>query len=133
VTYFSNSRLFLFDATEWSRTATQKINKASKEKTSFHSTNSNNSRLSFLNHDSLTFDAPVGIGEYYLLTLIIRVNNLSAYVYYLKFLFVQNFSFLSVIADNPMDDSIITAAEPISGSDVVLNEINDQYRSQRSF
>ncbi|XP_039532665.1 adhesion G-protein coupled receptor G2 isoform X2 [Pimephales promelas] len=95
-TYLCCGRLRLLENSEWSRTATQKINKASKEKTSFHSTNSNNSRLSFLNHDSLTFDAPVGI-------------------------------------DNPMDDSIITAAEPISGSDVVLNEINDQYRSQRSF
>lgn len=47
---------------------------------------------------------------------------------------VQNCRFLSVIADNPMDDRIITAAEdPVSGSDVVLNEINDQYRGQRSY
>lgn len=67
VTYFSNCHPFLFYVTEWSRTATQKINKVSKEKTSFHSSNSNNSRLSFLNHDSLASDVPMGIGEYYLL------------------------------------------------------------------
>ncbi len=45
----------------------------------------------------------------------------------------QNLSCLSVIAGNPMDDRIITAGEePSSGSDVVLNEINDQDRGQRS-
>ncbi|XDV54448.1 hypothetical protein PO909_022732 [Leuciscus waleckii] len=96
-TYLCCGRLRLSENSEWSRTATQKINKVSKEKTSFHSSNSNNSRLSFLNHDSLVSDVPMGIG-------------------------------------NPMDDRIITAAEePISGSDVVLNEINDQYRGQRSY
>ncbi|XP_056095641.1 adhesion G-protein coupled receptor G2 [Rhinichthys klamathensis goyatoka] len=96
-TYLCCGSLRLLENSEWSRTATQKINKASKEKTSFHSSNSNNSRLSFLNHDSLAFDVPMGI-------------------------------------DNPMDNRIITAAEvPISGSDVVLNEINDQYRGQRSY
>lgn len=47
---------------------------------------------------------------------------------------VQHLSFLSVIAGNPMDDRIITAAEePVAGSDVVMNEINDQYRGQRSY
>ncbi len=46
---------------------------------------------------------------------------------------VQHLSCLSVIAGNPIDDRIITAAEvPSSGSDVVLNEINNQYRGQRS-
>ncbi|CAM4729642.1 unnamed protein product [Leuciscus chuanchicus] len=96
-TYLCCGRLRLSENSEWSRTATQKINKVSKEKTSFHSSNSNNSRLSFLNHDSLVSDVPMGIG-------------------------------------NPMDDRIITAGEePISGSDVVLNEINDQYRGQRSY
>lgn len=96
-TYLCCGRLRLSENSEWSRTATQKINKVSKEKTSFHSSNSNNSRLSFLNHDSLASDVPMGI-------------------------------------DNPMNNRIITAAEePISGSDVVLNEINDQYRGQRSY
>lgn len=67
VAYCSNCRPSLFYATEWSRTATQKINKASKEKTSsFHSSNSNNSSLSFLNHDRLA-ETQRGIGEYYLL------------------------------------------------------------------
>ncbi|KAK7120719.1 hypothetical protein R3I94_020644 [Phoxinus phoxinus] len=95
-TYLCCGRLRLSENSEWSRTATQKINKASKEKTSFHSSNSNNSKLSFLNHDTLASDVPMGI-------------------------------------DNPMDDRIITAGEPVSGSDVVLNEINDQYRGQRSY
>ncbi|ROL54234.1 Adhesion G-protein coupled receptor G2 [Anabarilius grahami] len=96
-TYLCCGKLRLSENSEWSRTATQKINKASKEKTSsFHSSNSNNSSLSFLNHDSLA-EMQRGIG-------------------------------------NPMDDRIITAAEePVSGSDVVMNEINDQYRGQRSY
>ncbi|XP_051767347.1 adhesion G-protein coupled receptor G2 [Ctenopharyngodon idella] len=96
-TYLCCGRLRLSENSEWSRTATQKINKASKEKTSsFHSSNSNNSSLSFLNHDRLA-ETQRGIG-------------------------------------NPMDDRIITAAEePVSGSDVVMNEINDQYWGQRSY
>ncbi|KAK9968464.1 hypothetical protein ABG768_002789 [Culter alburnus] len=96
-TYLCCGKLRLSENSEWSRTATQKINKASKEKiSSFHSSNSNNSSLSFLNHDSLA-ETQRGIG-------------------------------------NPMDDRIITAAEePVSGSDVVMNEINDQYRGQRSY
>ncbi|XP_048037524.1 adhesion G-protein coupled receptor G2 isoform X2 [Megalobrama amblycephala] len=96
-TYLCCGKLRLSENSEWSRTATQKINKASKEKiSSFHSLNSNNSSLSFLNHDSLA-EMQRGIG-------------------------------------NPMDDRIITAAEePVSGSDVVMNEINDRYRGQRSY
>lgn len=47
---------------------------------------------------------------------------------------VQHLSFLSVIAGNPTDDRIITANEEnISGSDVVMNEINGQYWGQRSY
>ncbi|XP_077098380.1 uncharacterized protein LOC143749763 [Siphateles boraxobius] len=96
-TYLCCGSLRLSENSEWSRTATQKINKASKETTSFHSSNSNNSRISFLKHDSLASDVPMGI-------------------------------------NNPMDNRIITAAEePISSSDVVLNEINNQYRGQRSY
>lgn len=46
---------------------------------------------------------------------------------------VNHLSCLSVVSGNPMDDRKITAAEkPSSGSDVVLNEINNQYRGQRS-
>ncbi|TRY94336.1 hypothetical protein DNTS_026334 [Danionella cerebrum] len=97
-TYLCCGRLRLAENSEWSRTATQKINKASvKKMASFRSSNSNNSRSSFLNHDSLASELPFGIG-------------------------------------NPIDDRIITEEEePSSGSDVVLNEINSQYRSQRSF
>ncbi|XP_016121656.1 adhesion G-protein coupled receptor G2-like [Sinocyclocheilus grahami] len=97
-TYLCCGSLRLAENSEWSRTATQKINKASKKRMfSFRSTNSNNSSSSFLNHDSLASDTPIDVG-------------------------------------NPMDDRTITAAEePRSGSDVVLNEINDQYRGQRSY
>ncbi|XP_043106841.1 adhesion G-protein coupled receptor G2 [Puntigrus tetrazona] len=96
-TYLCCGSLRLAENSEWSRTATQKINKATKKRGfSFRSANSNNSSSSFLNHDSLASDTPVDVS-------------------------------------NPMDDRIITAEEePSSGSDVVLNEINDQYRGQRS-
>ncbi|XP_016119439.1 adhesion G-protein coupled receptor G2-like isoform X2 [Sinocyclocheilus grahami] len=96
-TYLCCGSLRLAENSEWSRTATQKIKKASKKRMfSFRSSNSNNSSSSFLNHDSLASDMPIDIS-------------------------------------NPIDDRIITAAEvPSSGSDVVLNEINDQYRGQRS-
>uniref|UniRef100_A0A673JSE5 Adhesion G-protein coupled receptor G2 n=2 Tax=Sinocyclocheilus rhinocerous TaxID=307959 RepID=A0A673JSE5_9TELE len=96
-TYLCCGSLRLAENSEWSRTATQKIKKASKKRMfSFRSSNSNNSSSSFLNHDSLASDMPIDVS-------------------------------------NPMDDRIITAAEePSSGSDVVLNEINDQYRGQRS-
>ncbi|XP_016394685.1 cell wall protein DAN4-like [Sinocyclocheilus rhinocerous] len=97
-TYLCCGSLRLAENSEWSRTATQKINKASKKRMfSFRSANSNNSSSSFLNHDSLASDTPIDVG-------------------------------------NPMDDRTITAAEePRSGSDVVLNEINNQYRGQRSY
>ncbi|KAK2870988.1 hypothetical protein Q8A67_023515 [Cirrhinus molitorella] len=97
-TYLCCGSFRMAENSEWSRTATQKINKASKKNTSsFLSTNSNNSSSSFLNHDSLESDTPIDVG-------------------------------------NPMDDRIITAGEePNSGSDVVLNEINNQYRGQRSY
>uniref|UniRef100_A0A9J8D214 Adhesion G-protein coupled receptor G2 n=1 Tax=Cyprinus carpio carpio TaxID=630221 RepID=A0A9J8D214_CYPCA len=97
-TYLCCGSLRLAENSEWSRTATQKINKATKKRGfSFRSANSNNSSSSFLNHDTLASDTPVDVS-------------------------------------NPMDDRIITAGEePSSGSDVVLNEINDQYRGQRSY
>uniref|UniRef100_A0A8C2FTB0 Adhesion G-protein coupled receptor G2 n=1 Tax=Cyprinus carpio TaxID=7962 RepID=A0A8C2FTB0_CYPCA len=96
-TYLCCGSLRLAENSDWSRTATQKKNKASKKRMfSFRSSNSNNSSSSFLNHDSLASDMPMDVG-------------------------------------NPMDDRKITAAEkPSSGSDVVLNEINNQYRGQRS-
>ncbi|XP_058644303.1 adhesion G-protein coupled receptor G2 isoform X2 [Onychostoma macrolepis] len=96
-TYLCCGSLRLAENSEWSRTATQKINKATKKGGfSFRSANSNNSSSTFLNHDSLASDAPLGVS-------------------------------------NPMNDRIITAAEaPSSGSDMVLNEINNQYRGQRS-
>ncbi|XP_059394607.1 adhesion G-protein coupled receptor G6-like [Carassius carassius] len=97
-TYLCCGTLRLAENSEWSRTATQKINKANKKRDfSFRSANSNNSSSSFLNHDTLVSDTPVDVS-------------------------------------NPMDDRTITAAEePSSGSDVVLNELNDQYRGQRSY
>ncbi|XP_052423466.1 uncharacterized protein LOC127966494 [Carassius gibelio] len=97
-TYLCCGSLRLAENSEWSRTATQKINKANKKRGfSFRSANSNNSSSSFLNHDTLVSDTPVDVS-------------------------------------NPIDDRTITAAEePSSGSDVVLNELNDQYRGQRSY
>ncbi|XP_073685775.1 uncharacterized protein [Garra rufa] len=59
-TYLCCGSLRLAENSEWSRTATQKINKASKKKTSsFLSSNSNNSSSSFLNHDSLASETPI--------------------------------------------------------------------------
>ncbi|KAI2659684.1 Adhesion G-protein coupled receptor G2 [Labeo rohita] len=96
--YLCCGSLRLAENSEWSRTATQKINKTSKKNTSsFLSSNSSNSTSSFLNHDSLASETPIDVS-------------------------------------NPIDDRIITAAEePSTGSDVVLNEINNRYRGQRSY
>uniref|UniRef100_A0A673MHR5 Cell wall protein DAN4-like n=1 Tax=Sinocyclocheilus rhinocerous TaxID=307959 RepID=A0A673MHR5_9TELE len=84
-TYLCCGSLRLAENSEWSRTATQKINKASKKRMfSFRSANSNNSSSSFLNHDSLASDTPIDVGEYYLLDgLLISFPH----VYNLKFLF----------------------------------------------
>ncbi|XP_051972056.1 adhesion G-protein coupled receptor G2 [Xyrauchen texanus] len=98
-TYLCCGRLRLAENSEWSRTATQKIKKASMKGTSMfrssHSAQSSNSSSSFLNNDSMIRAMPMGIS-------------------------------------NPMDDRIITASElPISG--MILNEINGNYRNQRSY
>uniref|UniRef100_A0A673JYC7 Adhesion G-protein coupled receptor G2 n=1 Tax=Sinocyclocheilus rhinocerous TaxID=307959 RepID=A0A673JYC7_9TELE len=67
-TYLCCGSLRLAENSEWSRTATQKIKKASKKRMfSFRSSNSNNSSSSFLNHDSLASDMPIDVSEYYLL------------------------------------------------------------------
>ncbi|RXN32586.1 adhesion G- coupled receptor G2-like isoform X3 [Labeo rohita] len=66
--YLCCGSLRLAENSEWSRTATQKINKTSKKNTSsFLSSNSSNSTSSFLNHDSLASETPIDVSEYYLL------------------------------------------------------------------
>ncbi|XP_009303796.1 uncharacterized protein isoform X2 [Danio rerio] len=63
-TYLCCGKLRLAENSEWSRTATQKINKASKRKmSSLRSSNSNHSSSSFLNRDSLASEVPFGIGN----------------------------------------------------------------------
>ncbi|XP_056323120.1 adhesion G-protein coupled receptor G2 isoform X2 [Danio aesculapii] len=63
-TYLCCGKLRLAENSEWSRTATQKINKASKRKmSSLRSSNSNHSSSSFLNRDSLASEMPFGIGN----------------------------------------------------------------------
>ncbi|XP_052463871.1 adhesion G-protein coupled receptor G2 [Carassius gibelio] len=63
-TYLCCGNLRLAENSEWSRTATQENDKASKKRMfSIRSTNSNNSRSSFLNRDSLASDMPMDVGN----------------------------------------------------------------------